>query len=101
MSIASCFGKHVWAQAKVYDPEGLLSTIPAIATSSDWSVDRHWLRRKKRATKKRRGCLSWARLRCDRLGVELVLLINKALWTSSYVLFTADWRCSFSPSVTG
>ena len=34
------FGKHVWAQARVYDPEGLLSTIPSIATSVDWSVDR-------------------------------------------------------------
>src|SRR5690349_17573745 len=27
------FGTHVWRQAKVYDPEGLLSTIPAIATA--------------------------------------------------------------------
>src|ERR1044071_1172510 len=27
------FGKHVWAQARVYDPEGLLSTIPAISTA--------------------------------------------------------------------
>src|SRR5215203_436463 len=27
------FGKHVWAQAAVYDPEGLLSTITALATT--------------------------------------------------------------------
>src|SRR6185503_16251942 len=27
------FGNHVWAQAKVYDPEGLLSTIPAVVTT--------------------------------------------------------------------
>src|SRR5215218_10195796 len=27
------FGKHVWAQARVYDSEGFLSTVPAIATT--------------------------------------------------------------------
>jgi predicted acyltransferase len=27
------FGDHVWQYAKVYDPEGLLSTVPALATT--------------------------------------------------------------------
>ena len=27
------FGPHIWKQGKVYDPEGILSTIPAIATT--------------------------------------------------------------------
>ena len=27
------FGRHIWSQGKVYDPEGLLSTLPAIATT--------------------------------------------------------------------
>src|SRR5678810_1064819 len=26
-------GNHIWSQGKVYDPEGLLSTLPAIATT--------------------------------------------------------------------
>ena len=26
-------GPHIWRQGKVYDPEGLLSTIPAVATT--------------------------------------------------------------------
>src|SRR4030095_8127084 len=41
------FGKHVWAQAKVYDPEGLLSTIPAIATALMGVLTGQWLRSEK------------------------------------------------------
>ena len=32
------FGKHVWSQARVYDPEGFLSTIPAIAMPCPFSM---------------------------------------------------------------
>src|SRR6185295_1155486 len=41
------FGKHVWALGKVYDPEGLLSTIPAIATTLIGLLTGSWLRSKK------------------------------------------------------
>ncbi|HLE62103.1 MAG TPA: hypothetical protein VI750_03135, partial [Pyrinomonadaceae bacterium] len=41
------FGKHVWAQAKVYDPEGLLSTIPAVATTLLGVLSGHWIRTNK------------------------------------------------------
>ncbi|MGH9906684.1 MAG: acyltransferase family protein, partial [Pyrinomonadaceae bacterium] len=49
------FGKHVWAQAKVYDPEGLLSTIPALATALTGVLTGHWLRSKKSAYEKVAG----------------------------------------------
>ncbi len=73
-----------------YDPEGLLSTIPAIATTLIGVLAGHWLRSGRSAFEKDAGLFvaGW-------LGVVLGLIwsavfpINKALWTSSFVLLTA------------
>ena len=83
------FGKHVWAQAKVYDPEGLLSTMPALATTLIGILAGHWLRTKKSSYEKVAG-LFVAGAICVALGWawNSFFPINKALWTSSYVLFT-------------
>ncbi|MGH9958516.1 MAG: acyltransferase family protein [Pyrinomonadaceae bacterium] len=83
------FGKHVWAQAKVYDPEGLLSTIPALATALTGVLTGHWLRSKKSAYEKVAGVFV-AGMSCVVIGWALnsFFPINKALWTSSYVVFT-------------
>lgn len=83
---------HMWKQTKTWDPEGLLSTFPAIATTllGLWAGD--WLRSLRNATAKTAGLLGG--------GLVLVLLgllwdrsfpINKNLWTSSYVLFTGGF----------
>ncbi len=37
-------GRHIWSQGKVYDPEGLLSTIPALATALLGVLTGQWLR---------------------------------------------------------
>jgi len=83
------FGPHVWRQAKVYDPEGLLSTIPAVATTLFGVLTGHWLRSERTRWDKVVGMFV--------AGAVAVVLgwawnsffpINKALWTSSYVLFT-------------
>jgi predicted acyltransferase len=102
------------------DPEGLLSSIPAIATTLIGCITGLWLRRVSSATKD-------ASSRPERSGVEgpphfahadtaitrsrllvgltvagiislaagllwnLTFPINKNLWTSSYVLFAAGW----------
>lgn len=83
------FGKHVWAQAKVYDPEGLLSTIPALATTLIGVLTGHWLRTKNTPYEKVAG-LFVAGAICVALGWgwNSFFPINKALWTSSYVLLT-------------
>ncbi|MGC2160361.1 MAG: heparan-alpha-glucosaminide N-acetyltransferase domain-containing protein [Silvibacterium sp.] len=74
----------------VRDPEGLLSNIPAIATTLLGMLTAMWLRTKESMERKCAGMLG--------AGVVLVLLgelwnpwfpINKKLWTSSYVLFAA------------
>lgn len=84
------FGDHVWDQARVYDPEGLLSTLPALATTLFGVFA---------------GLLLAARIgpleRVARLFVTGAVLavagfvwgwffpINKPIWTSSYAVFTA------------
>lgn len=90
------FGNHVWAQAKVYDPEGLLSTIPAIVTSLIGVLTGTWLRSERARIEKAAGMFV--------AGAVLVALgwawnaffpINKALWTSSYVLFSGGLALQF------
>jgi predicted acyltransferase len=83
------FGKHVWAQAQVYDPEGLLSTIPALATTLIGVLAGHWLRTKRSPYERVAGLFVVGAI-CATLGWawNSFFPINKALWTSSYVLFT-------------
>ncbi len=90
------FGKHVWAQAKVYDPEGILSTIPALATTLIGILAGHWLRSKKLPYEKVAG-LFVAGAICVAVGWAWnpFFPINKALWTSSYVFFTGGLALQF------
>ena len=90
------FGKHVWAQAKVYDPEGLLSTIPAIATSLIGVLTGTWLRTEKTRYEKAAGMFVVGAV-CVAIGwaCNPFFVINKALWTSSYVLFTGGLALQF------
>jgi predicted acyltransferase len=83
------FGQHVWRQAKVYDPEGLLSTIPAVATTLFGVLTGHWLRSERTRWDKVVGMFVAGAV-CVVLGWawNAFFPINKALWTSSYVLFT-------------
>jgi predicted acyltransferase len=84
------FGPHVWRQAKVYDPEGILSTIPAISTTLFGVLTGHWLRAERSQFEKAAG-LFFAGAVCVMIGWSWnpFFPINKALWTSSYVVFTA------------
>jgi len=72
------------------DPEGVISTIPAIATCLLGLLTGDWLRSARSAKHKVLGMSLWGFL-----GVlageiwNLSFAINKNLWTSSYVLFTS------------
>lgn len=90
------FGTHVWAAAKVYDPEGLLSTIPAIATTLFGVITGKWLRASRSAYEKVAGLFVVGAL-CIFIGWAWhpFFPINKSLWTSSYVFFTGGMALQF------
>ena len=90
------FGKHVWAQAKVYDPEGLLSTIPALVTALIGVLAGTWLRSERSRIEKAAGMfVAGAVLVAIGWGWNPFFPINKALWTSSYVMFTSGLALQF------
>ncbi len=72
------------------DPEGLLSTLPAIATPLLGVFTGEWLRSKRSPQTKALGMLLFGVLGLI-LGRTWAIWfpLNKKLWTSSYVLFTA------------
>ncbi len=81
---------HLWKSAKTWDPEGLLSTLTAVATCLFGVLVGVYLKKKsvEPATK-----IAWL-FTVGTLAViggllwDLEFPINKALWTSSYVLYT-------------
>jgi predicted acyltransferase len=86
----------LWGSTRLWevtrDPEGLLSTLPAIATALLGVFTGEWLRSKLSQQTKALGMLAF--------GVAGLILgrtwaiwfpINKKLWTSSFVLFTAGF----------
>ena len=77
----------------VYDPEGLLSTIPAIATALLGIFTGEFLRLQQYTAQKKALYLSVAGLLLILTGWiwGFIFPINKNLWTSSFVLFTGGW----------
>ncbi|HIK30400.1 MAG TPA: DUF5009 domain-containing protein [Oscillatoriales cyanobacterium M59_W2019_021] len=75
-----------------FDPEGLFSTLPAVVTVliGYWTGD--WMRRQ---TPEPRSSLNLVLAGLSGLVVGRLwgfgFPINKALWTSSYVIFSAGW----------
>jgi predicted acyltransferase len=81
-------GGHLWRPT--WDPEGLLGTVPAVATTLLGVIAGLWMHRAGSPRSIVRGLALWGLA-----GVSAGLIwsvwfpINKSLWTSSYVLFTA------------
>ena len=84
------------------DPEGLLSTLPAIATTLLGSVTALWLRRVDTSSERSQGSITRSMCLNGLLLAGILSIaagslwnvsfpINKNLWTSSYVLFSAGW----------
>jgi predicted acyltransferase len=88
---------HLWI-AHRFDPEGILSTIPSIATCLLGVFTGEWMRSARSTTHKLAGLLagSAAGLIAGEIW-NLWFPINKMIWTSSYVLFTAGFAlCVFA-----
>jgi predicted acyltransferase len=79
-----------------FDPEGILSTFPAIVTAILGTLTGDWLRSSRRHFPKTLGLLA-AGVGLSGLGLALdpFFPINKQLWTSTFVLFTAGMALLF------
>jgi predicted acyltransferase len=87
--------KHIWSGSVTYDPEGPFSTIPAIGTAMLGILAGRWIAMKERPLLERICGLYGAGALAMMLGLMWgwSFPINKNLWTSSYVLFTAGMAC--------
>lgn len=87
---------HLWSFSKTWDPEGILSTIPAIANGIIGLLVGQLLNSS--LTKKEKAIKMFGS------GLALVIVgliwndffpLNKSLWTSSFVLYTAGFATLF------
>ncbi|NUN07713.1 MAG: DUF5009 domain-containing protein [Ignavibacteriaceae bacterium] len=89
-------GGHLWSASKVWDPEGILSTLPAIGTAISGIMLGHWLNTNHDKITK----VAWIFVAANILLVvgwfwDLVFPLNKSIWTSSYVLWTSGLALHF------
>ena len=66
---------HIWNQSKVFDPEGLLSTLPSIGTTLAGVLTGNWLRSDRDSSQKFSGMLR-RRICRGRRGLDLELLVS-------------------------
>jgi predicted acyltransferase len=85
-------GGHLWSESKTWDPEGFLSTLPAIATALLGILTGEWLRSERRGARKVLGLVvTGAVLMVAGRLLHPYFPINKNLWTSTFVLFTCGF----------
>ncbi len=83
------WGNHLYSQAKTWDPEGVLSTLPATGTALFGLLCGRWVSVDV-PLRRRVTLLLLAGIAAIGLGLlwDPFFPINKKLWTSSFVVFT-------------
>ncbi|MCY7377927.1 MAG: DUF5009 domain-containing protein [Gemmatimonadaceae bacterium] len=83
-------GNHLWVSGVTWDPEGVLSTVPAICTAMLGNLAGRWIGDRRSLPERLAGLASVGSI-AMMIGLmwHWVFPINKSLWTSSYVVFTA------------
>jgi predicted acyltransferase len=86
---------HIWSGSVTYDPEGILSTIPAVGTAILGVLAGRWIQQPRPLIERIAGLFAAG---CLAMVAGLMwnwsFPINKNLWTSSYVVFTAGMACA-------
>ena len=83
-------GNHLWSGSVTWDPEGILSTVPAVGTAMLGILTGRWLAEPKPIHERLNALFA-----AGALGMVAGLMwnwafpINKGIWTSSYVVFCA------------
>ena len=87
-------GRHIYHGTKLWDPEGILSTVPAIVTAMLGIFAGRWIGQPIALPVRIAGLFAMGSFgMATGLVWSWVFPINKQLWTSSYVLFTAGMAC--------
>ncbi len=95
-NLVAWMDRQVFSASHLYertrDPEGLISTLPALGTALIGMLTGFWLRTGRTLKEKAQG-IEYAGLSAVLLGWlwNVWFPINKKLWTSSFVLFAAGW----------
>ncbi len=89
---------HMWGATKTWDPEGLFSTLPAIASSLFGAITGDYLRQSPHDKTEKSVWMFVFGSGFLLLGaiLDMWMPINKSLWTVSYTIFMAGWAlCIF------
>jgi predicted acyltransferase len=87
-------GNHIWSGSVTWDPEGVLSTAGAVATTMLGFIAGRWISGERVLSERISGLFA-----AGALGMMFGLMwnwsfpINKGIWTGSYVIFTAGLAC--------
>jgi predicted acyltransferase len=83
-------GNHLWSGSVTWDPEGILSTVPAVATAMLGILTGRWLAEPTPIQERLNGLFAMGAVgMMTGLMWNWAFPINKSIWTSSYVVFTA------------
>jgi predicted acyltransferase len=84
---------HLWASAKTWDPEGVLSSLPAITSLLLGAIAGRYLLSPKDAAEKTIWMLLFGLLALwiGAILDSVLMPINKPLWTPSYAIFMTGW----------
>jgi predicted acyltransferase len=98
--LGSTLDRAIFGHAHLYmtnwDPEGLLGTLPAIATGLLGALTGHWLKSSREGRRKLMGLFLFGMIGIAAGRIwGLAFPINKSLWTSSLVLYTAGFALLF------
>ncbi len=91
---SSLLSGHTWiyAPAPGFDPEGIVSTIPAIATVIFGALTGQWLRSARSVFEKTCGMfVTGFAMLLMAVVMDVWLPINKNMWTSSYAVLMGGW----------
>ena len=88
-------GRHLWVQSKTWDPEGLVSTLPALCSQLFGVLAGRWLASGVDRGRQVAGLIV-AGVACVAVGMflDIILMpINKSLWTPSYCFLMTGLAC--------
>ena len=87
-------GNHNWSGSVTWDPEGIFSTIPAVGTALLGILAGRWINSNLPLSERLNGLFAVGAIAMmSGLMWNWSFPINKNIWTSSYVIFTAGTAC--------